>query len=851
MPRNVKRDNFYDLFFKQEADISLMDYLNSSSFDECFTIDTINDEFSRLYHVSGKYYALSNISSTKYSNVFQHALAQIIHPDDRGIFMDLMDNRDMLKRLKESKTPNFRWARMRYRLQNNTFRWVEQCLITGRENGIEEGVVYSFIFDIQNYKNREMGEKIGQQLSSENYHRSELTGLYDEKTYLLNAKDIMDLNPKAKYCMVSIDIENFKLFDEWYDRKTGDMLLASIGTILKEASEEFNGVAGYFGQDDFSMVLPYKDEYIQEVYDRIRKLMSEKGYSVGFLPAFGVVELNDETELVAALDKASIATSRAKKDIKKRIVKYDPNMYEKIAKENEVLSDFVKAMKSHEITFYLQPQTRLSTGKIVGAEALARWVRKDGSIVYPDQFIPVLEKYGFIGELDQYIWEEVCSWLRKSIDAGHDPVPVSVNVSRIDIVTFDIYNYVCKLIEKYNLPPHLFKIEITESAYTESSEVVDALLKKLRQRGFTILMDDFGSGYSSLNMLSKLQIDAIKLDALFLDLEEKNFSIGIHVLESVINMAKIIALPIIVEGVELSEQVNFLENLGVQYAQGYYFYKPIPISEFEKIAFNDENVDRKGFSTKANEQFRIREFLDQNVYSDSMLNNIIGPVAIYAWSGDNVDIVRFNQQFYETVNVPDFSEKVYGIQRVMPEEDRLKLYETLKEAKENRLNGSKAFLRFYTLDGTLTSYVMSYYFIGTSEGADRFYGSAKNITELVDTKQDLALISKYSNDTIIFISIVDGKKIFRIAAHGLESVLGISAEKFEKAFNAGTIDPRIKPEDYQKIQDFYDSGEKEKTFRFSVSLPGKEEQLPIRARIVKVGDESNNVKYILNIELAQ
>ena len=183
-----------------------MDYLNSSSFDECFTIDTINDEFSRLYHVSGKYYALSNISSTKYSNVFQHALAQIIHPDDRGIFMDLMDNRDMLKRLKESKTPNFRWARMRYRLQNNTFRWVEQCLITGRENGIEEGVVYSFIFDIQNYKNREMGEKIGQQLSSENYHRSELTGLYDEKTYLLNAKDIMDLNPKAKYCMVSIDI---------------------------------------------------------------------------------------------------------------------------------------------------------------------------------------------------------------------------------------------------------------------------------------------------------------------------------------------------------------------------------------------------------------------------------------------------------------------------------------------------------------------------------------------------------------------------------------------------------------------------------------------------------------------
>ena len=233
-----------------------------------------------------------------------------------------------------------------------------------------------------------------------------------------------------------------------------------------------------------------------------------------------------------------------------------------------------------------------------------------------------------------------------------------------------------------------------------------------------------------------------------------------------------------------------------------------------------------------------------------MLNNIIGPVAIYAWSGDNVDIVRFNQQFYETVNVPDFSEKVYGIQRVMPEEDRLKLYETLKEAKENRLNGSKAFLRFYTLDGTLTSYVMSYYFIGTSEGADRFYGSAKNITELVDTKQDLALITKYSNDTIVFISIVDGKKKYRIVAHGLESVLNVSAERFEKAINAGTIDPRIKPEDYQKFQDFYDSGEKEKTFRFSVSLPGKEEQIPIRARIVKVGDESNNVKYILNIELA-
>ena len=215
-------------------------------------------------------------------------------------------------------------------------------------------------------------------------------------------------------------------------------------------------------------------------------------------------------------------------------------------------------------------------------------------MVSPGIFVPVLEQYGFVTDLDQFVWEEVCAWQRRWIDAGHTPLPVSVNVSQIDIFTIDVPAYFNLLIWKYKLPVDVIKIEITESAYVGDGAVVDTV-KRLREKGFIVLMDDFGSGYSSLNMLRSLNVDIIKLDAQFLRMNSDDQK-GIHILESIVGMAKSMETPIIVEGVETKEETEFIKELGCHYVQGYFFYRPMPVTDFETLIGDENNIDISGFT---------------------------------------------------------------------------------------------------------------------------------------------------------------------------------------------------------------------------------------------------------------
>ena len=174
---------------------------------------------------------------------------------------------------------------------------------------------------------------------------------------------------------------------------------------------------------------------------------------MGFLPAFGVSYSDNATESVLELyDQAALAVQIAKKDFKNRICYFHPAMYEQTAEDYQILSDFQKGLQENSIKFYLQPQCRASTGKIVGAEALARWQKKDGTMVPPVDFVPVLEKYGFIPDLDKYVWRNVCRWLRESIDKGLPAIPISVNVSPVDIFTFQVAEYLCSLVDEYQIP---------------------------------------------------------------------------------------------------------------------------------------------------------------------------------------------------------------------------------------------------------------------------------------------------------------------------------------------------------------------------------------------------------------
>ena len=838
------RITFYKTFYHNE-DYSLIDFLNNSSCDEVVELNLNDSTYKQLFHVDGKYFTPTVEES--FTDLFEFVAKYIVHPDDRDIYIAFMKKDGLIDRLKNGDIPNFGCEQFRYKLQDGSYRYVEQCAITGLENGIPEGIVRLYIFDIQNYRSRQTGS-VGNEKAISSSGRDSNTNLLLEKSFLLKAQDFIANASDVNWCLISIDIKHFRFFDEWFGREAGDLLLAKIGATLAEYEIKFNGVSGYFGKDDFAVLMPYNEEQIKELYDAIRAKIMSFGLAAGFTPAFGVAMAEKGLSLVDVFDRSTIAAAKAKSDISNRIVVYTSEMQFLAQKEYRLLSEYMQALKNDEITFFLQPQCRISTGKIVGVESLARWIKKDGTVVPPMEFIPVLEKYGFIPDLDMYLWDKACASLRNWLDAGHIAVPVSLNVARADLFSIDIAEHFIQLTNKYNIPRNLIKIEITESSYVEASDLVDALAKKLHENGFMVLMDDFGSGYSSLNMLSNLKLDAIKLDGRFLHLNEADTK-AIHILESVVNMAKVIAIPIIVEGVETKEQADFLENLGCRYIQGYYFYRPMSVLDFEKIMQDPNMVDDRGFVVKLNEQVRIREFLDKNIYSDSMLNNIIGPVAFYSWDGKKTDIVRFNEQFYKAVHINEFAERLEHIEQFIHPDDAPKMHAAFAKAMKDKLNGYSETLRFYTPDGTILSFYIHFYYIGKKEGGERFYGSAQNVTELSDLKEEVNLIANYSKDTMVFLRKVDKNWIFSVASRGLADLFDITPMELEREFNEHEFARKhvVNRKDYDEFSRAFTSfAEKKGNFEGVLDVyDSTHHVVSLRLSFTCVSGQSNNIAYVL------
>lgn len=230
----------------------------------------------------------------------------------------------------------------------------------------------------------------------------------------------------------------------------------------------------------------------------------------------------------------------------------------------------------------------METGEIIGAEALTRWINKDGSLISPATFIPALEESGFVVTLDKYVWQGVAMWLRERLNRGLRVVPISLNVSRVDILACDVAEHMGSLAAQYNLPPELMHIEITETAYTGESEAVDKLTADLHTRGFSTYMDDFGTGQSTLAMLKNVNVDVIKLDRTFVP-TDRDQGRSTQIISSMLEMAQSLHLPVVVEGVETNEQANMLRQMGARYAQGFLYYRPMQAKDFEALLDGGNN----------------------------------------------------------------------------------------------------------------------------------------------------------------------------------------------------------------------------------------------------------------------
>ena len=426
------------------------------------------------------------------------------------------------------------------------------------------------------------------------YHSVEAkeTGLNRDESFYRKADACLKEDTETKYCLLAIDIEHFKLFNELYGRDAGDQLLFDIASQLKRSEKELGGIAGYFGEDNFALLVPKEKEHIQNIQKEIIDGMSQYGSYSGFVPVIGVYEVVDRTLTAVAMhDRALMAASRAKADYNTRICCYDEEMLHEMQDEHILMLEIQNGIRQNEFVFFVQPQCNINTGRIVGGEALVRWDRGEKGFVSPGRFIPLIEKTGYVTEVDRYIWESVCRWQRSLLDRGIRPVPVSVNVSQKDLFFMDVVGTFRDLIVKYRLDPKLVKVEITESAYAKDLSSLNKVVERLQSLGFAVYMDDFGSGYSSLNMLKNVSMDVLKLDMEFIRSETaKPASQGI--LRFVIDLAHWIKLHVIAEGVETKEQLERLANIDCDYVQGYYFAKPMPCGEFENLL--KESMEKEG-----------------------------------------------------------------------------------------------------------------------------------------------------------------------------------------------------------------------------------------------------------------
>lgn len=411
-----------------------------------------------------------------------------------------------------------------------------------------------------------------------------LTGLPERLDFLRQVQQLLTEKKLNGWCVLSIDIEHFKLFNNWYGQVQGDELLHTIGHQLAQLAKENDYIAGYFGGDDFFLCMPDDDKRAQAVYDLIFHCIEDYQQLDSFLPLLGICPVDEHSDDISVLcNNAQIASGAVRGKLNHRICRFSEQIMQQLEKHQRLLSDVRIGIQRGEFTFYLQPKCNSLTGNIVSMEALVRWHHPEMGLVSPSRFIPLLEETGLVTDLDRYIWESVCRTMSGWIRSGKHFVPISVNVSITDMKAMDVPAHFREMVRRYDLKSELIRVEITETAFAENSNLVREAIDRLHQYGFTVLMDDFGSGYSSLNMLKDTNVDVLKLDMKFIEMNVENRQKGIQIVDSVVNMAHKLNMTIIAEGVETKEQVDMLKTMNCIYGQGYYFYRPLPVKDAERL----------------------------------------------------------------------------------------------------------------------------------------------------------------------------------------------------------------------------------------------------------------------------
>ncbi|MEG0664329.1 MAG: EAL domain-containing protein, partial [Clostridia bacterium] len=404
-----------------------------------------------------------------------------------------------------------------------------------------------------------------------------LTRVYNRSYFIKKSEEVIKNNNEKNFIIIKTHVSNLKVINQFFNIEEGDKFLCHFAKCIDEVFRDENDcIYGRTEGDKFTICLPLNETTIKSSFKKLKNLVKSHKFNFDYVITYGIyIVKNEKINVELFCDKADIALRAVIGNYINKYAIYNQELHEKIEKEQKIINRMKKALKSGEFQVYFQSQHNIKTNEIVGAEALVRWIHPTDGLISPGEFIPIFESNGFILKLDYYVWEQTCIHIRKWLDEGIDLVPFSVNVSRINLLNPKLCDNIIKLCEKYSIPSKLLQLELTESAYTESPAILQKVMQKLQSKGYKILMDDFGSGYSSLNMLKDIAVDTLKLDLHFLSKDSINGR-GANILTSIIRMAKGLDLPVVAEGVETALQAEFLKIVDCDFAQGYLFSRPMP-----------------------------------------------------------------------------------------------------------------------------------------------------------------------------------------------------------------------------------------------------------------------------------
>ena len=635
--------------------------------------------------------------------------------------------------------------------------------------------------------------------------RDQMTGLYNLPSFYVHVRDLLEKYPREKFVVLFYNIDHFKIFNDVYGTYMSDRMLRNVGRRLKSLSGE-KVIWGHSTGDNFFICRPVEGFSARKCHEEFSEILSEvfPSYSFSLRLGYCPIEFGDDPTQIC--DRALMAQKSVKNEYNKHWAGYSPEMLKAIVEDNQVNGEVSGALANGDFIPYFQPQYDYTTGEIVGAEVLMRWQHPERGLLLPLKFIPVLEKNGFIYELDKYAWRQACTYMRRWKDEGISFPPLSVNVSRRDIYQDDLVDTLVSLVKEFDIEPDYLRLEITESGYIEDAQRLSATIRKLSELGFYIEMDDFGSGYSSLSILKELPFDLVKLDMSLVRESGKSGKSG-SILTSIVHLAHQINVPVIAEGVETQSQAEFLKSIGCHYMQGFLFSKPVPFETYDSMIREGSSRILSGVPAE-DPGLATGRFLMQDSQEALLFNNYVGGAYIAEYGNDRVEILRANDKFFSTLGIgrkkwadlaPDFLSHLSPESRKAYTDMLTNAIVTAQEAQcelrcDEFTDGRALWVRTKAKS------------IANRSGSYVFFCEVENVTDrhsLTDKNEELL----ESLNTIVGnmpmgaarLRYSDGRYMFEFSNRVFRSMTGYTNDELREMIN-GDLFAQVHPEDLEKAR---------------------------------------------------